>query len=79
MKARDDLAVGVDKLYTQLQKAQDNAKALNLSLIHIYPAGVQEFIELIRWLSKEKGLTVLFSSHHLDQVQNCLLYTSRCV
>ena len=25
--------------------------------------------ELIRWLSKEKGLTVLFSSHHLDQVQ----------
>ena len=35
----------------------------------IDPAGVQEFIELIRWLSKEKGLTVLFSSHHLDQVQ----------
>ena len=26
----------------------------------IDPAGVQEFIELIRWLSKEKGLTVLF-------------------
>ena len=26
-------------------------------------------IELIRWLSKEEGLTVLFSSHHLDQVQ----------
>ena len=35
----------------------------------IDPAGVQEFIELICWLSKEKGLTVLFSSHHLDQVQ----------
>ena len=35
----------------------------------IDPAGIQEFIELIRWLSKEKGLTVLFSSHHLDQVQ----------
>ena len=35
----------------------------------IDPAGVQEFIELIRWLSKEEGLTVLFSSHHLDQVQ----------
>ena len=31
----------------------------------IDPAGVQEFIELIRWLSKEEGLTVLFSSHHL--------------
>ena len=30
---------------------------------------LQEFIELIRWLSKEEGLTVLFSSHHLDQVQ----------
>lgn len=25
----------------------------------IDPAGVQEFIELIRWLSKEEGLTVL--------------------
>ena len=35
----------------------------------IDPAGVQEFIELIRWLSKDEGLTVLFSSHHLDQVQ----------
>ena len=32
MKARDDLAVGVDKLYTQLQKAQDNAKALNATI-----------------------------------------------
>ena len=32
MKARDDLAVGVDKLYTQLQKAQDNAKALNTTI-----------------------------------------------
>ena len=35
----------------------------------IDPAGVQEFIELIHWLSKEEGLTVLFSSHHLDQAQ----------
>ena len=35
----------------------------------IDPAGIQEFIELIRWLSKEEGLTVLFSSHHLDQAQ----------
>lgn len=35
----------------------------------IDPAGVREFIALIRHLSKEDGLTVLFSSHHLDQVQ----------
>ena len=35
----------------------------------IDPAGVHEFIELIRKLSKEEGHTVLFSSHHLDQVQ----------
>ena len=35
----------------------------------IDPAGVREFIGLIRHLSKEDGLTVLFSSHHLDQVQ----------
>lgn len=32
MKARDDLAVGVDKLYTQLQKAQENVKALNTTI-----------------------------------------------
>ena len=35
----------------------------------IDPAGVQEFIHLIRKLRSEEGLTVLFSSHHLDQVQ----------
>jgi len=35
----------------------------------IDPAGVREFIALIRHLSQEEGLTVLFSSHHLDQVQ----------
>ena len=35
----------------------------------IDPAGVQEFIELIRQLSRKEGLTVLFSSHHLDQGQ----------
>jgi ABC-2 type transport system ATP-binding protein len=35
----------------------------------IDPAGVEEFIDRIRRLSKDDGLTVLFSSHHLDQVQ----------
>ena len=35
----------------------------------IDPAGVQEFMDLIRQLRDEHGLTVLFSSHHLDQVQ----------
>lgn len=35
----------------------------------IDPAGVQEFMELILQLSREEGLTVLFSSHHLNQVQ----------
>ncbi|MBN2349136.1 MAG: ABC transporter ATP-binding protein [Bacteroidales bacterium] len=35
----------------------------------IDPAGVREFLELIVQLSKEDGLTVLFSSHHLHQVQ----------
>ena len=36
----------------------------------IDPAGVQEFMDLIRQLRQENGLTVLFSSHHLDQVQH---------
>jgi ABC-2 type transport system ATP-binding protein len=35
----------------------------------IDPKGVREFLELIVRLSKEEGLTVLFSSHHLHQVQ----------
>jgi ABC-2 type transport system ATP-binding protein len=35
----------------------------------IDPNGVKEFIELIVELSKEQGLTVLFSSHDLHQVQ----------
>ena len=33
------------------------------------PKGVEEFLSLIRTLSKEDGLTVLLSSHHLHQVQ----------
>ena len=35
----------------------------------IDPKGVREFLELIVDLSKQKGLTVLFCSHHLHQVQ----------
>jgi ABC-2 type transport system ATP-binding protein len=35
----------------------------------IDPKGVREFMDLIVSLSKEEGITVLFSSHHLHQVQ----------
>lgn len=35
----------------------------------IDPAGVKEFLTLIRRLSREQELTVLLSSHHLHQVQ----------
>jgi ABC-2 type transport system ATP-binding protein len=35
----------------------------------IDPAGVREFLDLIVQLSREEGITVLFSSHHLHQVQ----------
>ncbi len=35
----------------------------------IDPAGVKAFLELIVGLSREQGITVLFSSHHLHQVQ----------
>lgn len=35
----------------------------------IDPAGVREFIDLIVQLSREQGITVLLSSHHLHQVQ----------
>lgn len=35
----------------------------------IDPEGVRELLELITRLSKEEGITVLLSSHHLQQVQ----------
>lgn len=34
------------------------------------PRGMKDFLQLITNLSKEQGLTVLFSSHHLHQVQH---------
>jgi len=35
----------------------------------IDPSGVREFLALIQKLSRQQGLTVLLSSHHLHQVQ----------
>ncbi|WP_126428472.1 ABC transporter ATP-binding protein [Brevibacillus marinus] len=35
----------------------------------IDPEGVREFLQLIRQLSRDEGITVLLSSHHLHQVQ----------
>lgn len=35
----------------------------------IDPEGVRDFLNLLRTLSKEEGITVLLSSHHLHQVQ----------
>lgn len=35
----------------------------------IDPTGVKDFLHLIRQLSRQKGITVLLSSHHLYQVQ----------
>ncbi|HET7627955.1 MAG TPA: ABC transporter ATP-binding protein [Bacillales bacterium] len=35
----------------------------------IDPEGVREFLQMIRRLSRDEGITVLLSSHHLHQVQ----------
>ncbi len=35
----------------------------------IDPSGVKDFLSLIRQLSRQQGITVLLSSHHLHQVQ----------
>jgi ABC-2 type transport system ATP-binding protein len=35
----------------------------------IDPSGIREFMDLIMQLSREEGVTVLFSSHHLHHVQ----------
>jgi ABC-2 type transport system ATP-binding protein len=42
---------------------------LDESTIGIDPKGINDFLDLIRDLSKEKGITVLLSSHLLHQVQ----------
>ena len=42
---------------------------LDEPILGIDPYGVREFLDMIVQLSKEEGLTVLFSSHHLYQVQ----------
>lgn len=42
---------------------------LDEPILGIDPYGVKEFLDLIIKMSKEDGLTVLFSSHHLYQVQ----------
>ena len=70
------------KLFSQYSLGMKQRLAIALAVMHdpellildeptsgIDPAGVQEFISLIRQLRDERGLTVLFSSHHLDQVQ----------
>ncbi|KUL19735.1 MAG: ABC transporter ATPase [Proteiniphilum sp. 51_7] len=35
----------------------------------IDPSGIRDFLRMIVTLSREEGITVLFSSHHLHQVQ----------
>ncbi|NPA35982.1 MAG: ABC transporter ATP-binding protein [Chlorobi bacterium] len=42
---------------------------LDEPILGIDPYGVKEFLNLIIKLSKQEGITVLFSSHHLYQVQ----------
>lgn len=48
---------------------QPNVIILDEPTLGIDPSGVREFLTLIKRLSKEQGLTVLLSSHHLHHVQ----------
>lgn len=48
---------------------QPDVIILDEPTLGIDPSGVREFLTLIKHLSKEQGLTVLLSSHHLHQVQ----------
>lgn len=48
---------------------QPEVVILDEPTLGIDPAGVREFLELIVKLSREDGITVLFSSHQLHQVQ----------
>lgn len=48
---------------------QPEVIVLDEPTLGIDPSGVRAFLDLIIQLSKEQGLTVLLSSHHLHQVQ----------
>lgn len=48
---------------------QPDVVILDEPTLGIDPSGVREFLSLIRQLSRQQGLTVLLSSHHLHQVQ----------
>ncbi|WP_231389978.1 ABC transporter ATP-binding protein [Sphingobacterium pedocola] len=48
---------------------QPDVIILDEPTLGIDPSGVNEFLLLIKQLSREQGLTVLLSSHHLQQVQ----------
>jgi ABC-2 type transport system ATP-binding protein len=48
---------------------QPDVIILDEPTLGIDPTGVRDFLVLIRALSRQKGLTVLLSSHHLHQVQ----------
>jgi len=48
---------------------QPDVVILDEPTLGIDPSGVKEFLTLIRQLSREQGLTVLLSSHHLHHVQ----------
>nr|WP_199082764.1 ABC transporter ATP-binding protein [Pedobacter sp. ASV19] len=48
---------------------QPDVIILDEPTLGIDPSGVREFLLLIKRLSKEQGLTVLLSSHHLHHVQ----------
>lgn len=48
---------------------QPDVVILDEPTLGIDPSGVKEFLALIRQLSRQQGLTVLLSSHHLHHVQ----------
>ena len=48
---------------------QPEVMVLDEPTLGIDPSGIKEFLDLIRQLSREQGLTVLLSSHHLHQMQ----------
>jgi len=48
---------------------QPEVVILDEPTLGIDPSGVKEFLALIRHLSRQQGLTVLLSSHHLHHVQ----------
>ncbi|MBI2217689.1 MAG: hypothetical protein HYU51_10360 [Candidatus Rokubacteria bacterium] len=66
---RPERGIAVSTEYSEVLVKQPRVVFLDEPTVGLDPDGTQRMLLLIQSLSRERGITVLFSSHLLDQVQ----------